>query len=117
MRHHRTVKKFRRKRDQRKAFLNSLAEALVSRERILTTEARAKALRPYVESLVTKAKSPTLAKRRNMIASLGGREKTVKKIFEVLALRFKDRKGGYLRITKIAKRSQDGRKSAVIEFV
>jgi large subunit ribosomal protein L17 len=97
--------------------LNSLAEALVSRERILTTEVRAKAIRPYVEGMITKAKQPTLAKRRVMIAALGGREKTVKKIFDVLAPRFKDRKGGYTRITKVVKKSQDGRQSALIEFV
>lgn len=117
MRHHSAVKKFRKQTDQRKAFMNSLAEALVSHERILTTETRAKAVKPYVERMITKAKVPTLAKRRLMIALLGGREKTVKKIFDVLAPRFKERKGGYLRITKVAKRSQDGRQSAVIEFV
>jgi len=117
MRHHNTNKKFGRKRDQRKAFLNSLTESLVQRERIVTTEARAKAVRPIVESLITKAKKPTLATRRIMIAKLGGREKTVKKLIDVLAPRFKDRKGGYIRITKVVKRSSDGRQSSVVEFV
>lgn len=108
---------FGRKRDQRFAFVSSLAEALVSREKILTTEARAKELRPFVESLITKGKSGTLAARRAIIATLGGREKTAKKIVDVLSPRFKERKGGYTRITKVAKRSSDGRKSAVIEFI
>lgn len=117
MRHHNVNKKFGRKRDQRKAFLNSLTESLVDREKIITTQARAKAIRPIVEGLITKAKKPTLAMRRTMIAKLGGREKTVKKIIDVLAPRFIDRKGGYIRITKVVKRSSDGRSSAVIEFV
>jgi len=117
MRHHNANKKFGRKRDQRKAFLNSLTESLVQREKIVTTEARAKAIRPIVEGLITRAKKPTLATRRVMIAKLGGREKTVKKIFDVLAPRFMERKGGYIRITKVVKRSSDGRQSAVVEFV
>ena len=97
--------------------MRSLAEALVSRERILTTEARAKELRPYVERMITDAKAGTLTARRLMISKLGGREKTVKKVFDVLAPRFKDRKGGYTRITKVVKKASDGRKSAVIEFI
>ena len=97
--------------------MRSLVEALVSRERILTTEARAKELRPYVERLISDAKKGTLSARRLMISKLGGREKTVKKVFDVLAPRFKDRKGGYTRITKVVKRSSDGRKSAIIELI
>ncbi len=117
MRHHNTNKKFRRERDQRFVFMNSLAEALITREKILTTEARAKAIRPYVESLITKGKLSTLAARRGITANLGGRVKAAKKVMDVLAPRFKDRKGGYTRITKVARRSSDGRSSAIIEFV
>ena len=101
----------------RKAFVASLVEALVKKEKILTTEARAKELRPVVEKMVTAAKSGTLAVRRNLISSLGGRRITAKKLIEVIAPRYKDRKGGYIRITKVVKRSSDGRQSAVIEFI
>lgn len=117
MNHGKKGRTFGRKRDVRKAFINSLAEALILRERIVTTEARAKEIRPYVESMITKAKAGTVSVRRNLIADLSGRERTAKKLIDVLAPRFKDRKGGYTRITKVVKKSSDGRKSAVIEFV
>ncbi len=117
MQHHKKGRIFGRKQGVRKAFVNSLAEALILRERIVTTEARAKEIRPVVEAMITKAKSGSVAARKNLIAKLGGREKTAKKVFEVLAPRFKERKGGYTRITKVVKKSSDGRKSAVIEFV
>lgn len=117
MQHHKKGRTFGRKRGVRKAFVNSLAEALILRERILTTEARAKEIRPFVEGLITKAKAGTLSARRNITATLGGREKIAKKLTEVLGPRFKERKGGYTRITKVAKRSSDGRKSALIELV
>ena len=117
MQHSKKGRTFGRKTDVRKAFLRSLAEALILRERIVTTEARAKEIRPYVESLITKGKTGTLAARRALTATLGGREKIAKKVVDVLAPRFKDRSGGYTRITKVVKRASDGRKSAVIEFV
>jgi len=117
MNHGKKGRTFGRKRDVRKAFINSLAEALILRERIVTTEARAKEIRPFVEGMVTKAKSGTVSMRRNLIATLSGREKVAKKLVEVLAPRFKGRKGGYTRITKVVKKSSDGRKSAIIEFV
>lgn len=117
MNHGKKGRTFGRKRDVRKAFINSLAEALILRERIVTTEARAKEIRPFVESMVTKAKSGTVSVRRNLIATLAGREKVAKKLMDVLAPRFKDRKGGYTRITKVVKKSSDGRKSALIEFI
>lgn len=117
MRHSKKGRTFGRKRDVRVAFLRSLAEALISRERIVTTEARAKELRPLVERFITAGKSGSVSARRALIEKLGGRERTAKKIIEVLSPRFKNRNGGYTRITKVAKRASDGRKSAVIEFV
>ncbi len=117
MRHHKTGRKFGRKRDQRVAFLRTLAESLILREKILTTEARAKEIRSVVEKLVTKARNDTLASRRLIMAHLAGRPKVVKKLFDVLAPRFKDRAGGYTRITKVVSRSGDGRQSAIIEFI
>lgn len=97
--------------------MRSLAEALITREKILTTEARAKAIRPYVEKLITRSKSGTVAARRVLATELGGRPATVKKLVDVLGPRFKDRKGGYTRITKVFKKVSDGRMSAVIELV
>jgi len=74
-------------------------------------------LRPFVEGLITKGKAGTVAARRALAEKLGGREKVAKKIVDVLSPRFKDRAGGYTRITKVVKRASDGRKSAVIEFI
>ena len=117
MRHSKIGRKFGRKSGVRKAFVSSLVEALVKKEKILTTEARAKELRPVVEGLVTYARSGTLAARRKITSKLGGRSAIAKKLIEVLGPRYKDRKGGYLRITKVVKRNSDGRQSAVIEFI
>lgn len=117
MRHHSTQRKFNRKRSVRKALLSSLAEALILKEKIVTTEAKAKELRKVVEPLITKGKSGTLHARRSLIASLQGRERVAKKILDTLAPRYKDRSGGYTRVTKVFKKSADARKKALIEFV
>lgn len=117
MHHHKTVRKFGRKRDQRKALVSSLAEALILKERILTTEARAKEIRGFVERLITAGKKPTLATRRGIIAKLAGRERLAKKIIDTLSPRYKDRTGGYTRVTKVFQKSSDARKYALIEFV
>lgn len=117
MRHHSTKRKFNRSRTQRKALLSSLAESLILKERIVTTEAKAKELRTVVEPLITKGKAASLAVRRNLIADLQGRERVAKKIIDTLAPRYKDRKGGYTRVTKVFKKSADARKMALIEFV
>jgi len=117
MRHHKTVRKFGRTKNQRNALVSSLAEALILKERILTTEARAKELRKFVEPLITAGKSGTLASRRSLIAKLAGRERVAKKVIDTLSPRYKDRKGGYTRVTKVFQKSTDGRKHALIEFV
>lgn len=117
MRHHSTQRKFNRSRTQRQALLASLAEALVLKEKILTTEAKAKELRKVIEPMITKGKVQTLAARRELISSLKGRERVAKKILDTLSPRYADRKGGYTRITKVFKKSADARKMALIEFV
>lgn len=117
MRHHSTNRKFNRPRNQRAALLSSLAESLVLKERIVTTEAKAKELRKVIEPLITKGKSGTLASRRSIISSTGGRERVAKKIIDTLSPRYRDRKGGYTRVTKVFKKSADARKMALIEFV
>lgn len=117
MRHHNTNRKFGRTKSVRKALLTSLAEALVLKERIVTTEAKAKELKKVVEPLITLGKSGTLHARRMLISKTGGRERVAKKIIDTLAPRYKDRTGGYTRVTKIFKKSADARKSALIELV
>lgn len=107
---------FGRKRDQRKALLQHLAVALVRHERIETTEARAKELRPFIERWVTKGREAnTLGRYRLMVSSLG--EKTAAKLRDEISPRYKDRTGGYTRIVKRTPRKGDAAKRAIIEFV
>lgn len=115
MRHHNANRKFGRKSNQRKALLSSLAYSLTHKGKIKTTEAKAKELRPFVEKLITLGKKETLASRRLLSSRVG--PMTAKKIATDLALVYKDRKGGYTRITKMVQRKTDGAKMAVIEFV
>ena len=97
--------------------MRSLARSLVLEERISTTEAKAKALRPFIERLVTYAKSGTLANRRLTKTRLGDDE-AVKKLFESIGPRYAERKGGYTRIVKRSLRGKnDARKLAYIAFV
>jgi large subunit ribosomal protein L17 len=108
---------FARPTAQRSALLRSLARSLVIEERISTTEAKAKALRPFIERLVTYGKTGTLASRRLALSTLHDKE-AVKKLFDVIAPRYADRNGGYTRIIKRTKRGlNDARKLAFIAFV
>ncbi len=108
---------FNRPANQRRALLRSLARSLVLEERISTTEAKAKALRPFVERLVTYSKKNTLASRRLAISRLQD-EAAVKKLFAAIGPRYAERAGGYTRIVKRAKRgANDARKLAYIAFV
>jgi large subunit ribosomal protein L17 len=108
---------FHRKTGQRRALIKSLARSLVLEERISTTEAKAKALRPFIERLVTYGKTGTVASRRLAKTRLGD-DAAVKKLFDAIAPRYADRKGGYTRIVKRAERgSNDARKLAYIAFV
>ncbi len=116
MRHHSVKRKFGREKDQRNALMRSLARNLINETKIRTTLAKAKELRPYVEKLVTKAKSGTLASRRTVISKLDG-EKETKVLFDTIAKKYADRKGGYIRIIKLAPRKLDAAPMAVIEFV
>jgi large subunit ribosomal protein L17 len=108
---------FNRPGNQRRALLRSLARSLIIHERIGTTEAKAKELRPFVERLVTYGKTGSLASRRLAIAKLGDKA-AVKKLFETISPRYAERKGGYTRVVKRSVRgATDGRKLAYIAFV
>ena len=119
MRHHNTNRKFGREKNQRRALLRSLAIALLDKEKIETTEAKAKEIRPYVEKLITKGKKADLATRRLLNSKLGSGGNLVSaKIVNDLSVRYKDRNGGYLRIVKTGNRNgSDGAAMAIIEFV
>jgi large subunit ribosomal protein L17 len=106
-----------RSQQQRGALLRALARSLILEERISTTEAKAKNLRPFVERLVSYAKLNTLASRRLSVTKLHD-DAAVKKLFAVIGPRYQTRAGGYTRIVKRAKRGfNDARKLAYISFV
>jgi len=109
------MRKFSRKTDQRRAFLKGLAASLIKNEKIKTTEARAKELRPFVERLVTYAKQGDLAGRRRVSGFLSA--PVARKLAKEIAPQFKERNGGYTRITKIGRRMSDGSSMVYIEFV
>jgi len=116
MRHHDANRKFGREKKVRVALLRSLAVSLIRDEKIKTTEAKAKEIRPYVEKLLTKGKKPTLATRRIITERLGG-VMAAKKLIDEIAPRYEKRDGGYTRIIKLAPRAGDGSPMAIIEFV
>lgn len=117
MRHHNKNKKFGRVRKQRTALMRSLARSLILHDKIQTTEAKAKALRPFIEKLITKGKDGTLSARRIILSRLGGSAVATAKLFDTLSPMYKERNGGYTRVTKVGTRVGDAAKEAIIEFV
>jgi large subunit ribosomal protein L17 len=117
MRHGNNKRKFGREKSERRALMNSLVSNLIIREKIKTTLPKAKELRPAAEKMVTLAKKGDMATRRLVISKLGGRARDVKKLFEVIAPKYADKKGGYTRIIKLGVRKSDGAELAQIEFV
>ncbi len=116
MKHHGNSSKLGRESGQRQALLRGLAKNLILHGRIKTTEAKAKALRPFVERIVTIAREDNLSARRLVKSRLGGEVK-VEKLFSEIAPRYAQRAGGYTRIIKIPARQGDASPQAVIEFV
>ena len=98
MRKRKKGRKLSRKRDQRKALLRSLVQNLILKEKIKTTEAKAKELVPFAEKQITKAKTGNLAVRRQLARYFS--QKIIKKLVEEIAPRYQERKGGYTRIIK-----------------
>ena len=116
MRHNNRGRKFHRTAEHRKAMFGNMCAALIKHEQITTTLPKAKDLRPIVEKLITLAKKGDLHARRQAIAQIRD-VAMVKKLFDVLGPRYKDRKGGYTRILKAGFRHGDNAAVGVIEFV
>ena len=116
MRHRRTINHLGRKTGHRKALLANLASSLILHKRMETTEAKAKALRVYVEPLITKSKEDTTHSRRTVFAYLKDKD-AVNELFRVVAPKIGTRPGGYTRILKIGFRAGDAADMAMIELV
>lgn len=116
MRHHDKNRKLGREKRQRTALIRSLARSLVLSEGIVTTEAKAKTLRPFIERLITTIKKGTLAGRRLVVEQLGDASGASKKMKE-LAERYEKRPGGYTRITRLGRVGKRVGEMARIELV
>lgn len=116
MRHQKKGKTLDRKKQPRQALLRNLAVSLILYEKVKTTEAKAKAVKPLVEKLITKGKENTLANRRYLMKYLYV-ENAVKKVLEVLGPKYKERQGGYTRIVKLGRRQGDGAPVVQLELV
>jgi len=116
MRHGFRGRRFNRTTEHRKAMFANMAAALIKHEQIVTTLPKAKDLRPVVEKLITLGKRGDLHARRQAMSKLRD-EAMVKKLFDVLGARYKDRNGGYTRVLKAGFRYGDNAPMAVIEFV
>ena len=117
MRHHNSNRKFGRPRNQRHALLKGLMLSLIKHGRIETTEAKAKEVRPLIEKMITKANVGTLASKRLVISRLYNLTAEANKLINDIAPKYKERTGGYTRITKLPRRGGDASKMAVIEFI
>ncbi len=117
MRHQRTRHKLSRDAAHRKALLQNLCKEIIQHERITTTEAKAKAVKPELEKLITLAKRGDLHARRQALSALGQDKFTVYKLFEEVAPRYVERPGGYARILKLGPRRSDSTEMVFLELV
>jgi large subunit ribosomal protein L17 len=121
MRHQRTRNKLSRSSSHRKALMRNLAREVIEHERIKTTEAKAKAVKPEVEKLITLARRGDIHARRQAASWLGQSDAEVKgivyKLFEEIAPRYEDRPGGYTRILKLGPRRSDSTEMVFLELV
>lgn len=116
MRHGKKHNHLGRQRGHRVALLRNLSISLVEYKRINTTVAKAKALRVFLEPLVTKSKTNSTHSRRTVFSNLQNKE-AVKELFDNISVKVADRPGGYLRIVRTGTRKGDGAETAMIEFV
>jgi large subunit ribosomal protein L17 len=117
MRHQKIRHKLSRDSAHRKALLMNLSKELIDHERIETTEAKAKAVKPHVEKLITLAKRDDLHARRQALSALAQDKFTVHKLFVEVAPRYVERPGGYTRILKLGPRRSDATEMVLIELV
>jgi large subunit ribosomal protein L17 len=117
MRHQKTRNKLSRDSAHRKALFANLTKELIDHERIKTTEAKAKAVKPEVEQLITLAKRGDLHARRQALSALGQDSSIVHKLFEEVAPRYAQRPGGYTRILKLGPRRSDSTEMVFLELV
>ena len=116
MKHNIKNKKLNKTSSQRKAMFMNMSNSLIKHEQITTTLPKAKELKRFVEKIITLGKKGNLESRRMAISILQD-QKMAKKTFDVLAVRYKERNGGYTRIIKLGNRFGDNAPTAVIEFV
>ena len=117
MRHQKDRGKLSRSASHRKALFMNLAREVIDHERIKTTEAKAKAVKPEVERLITLAKRGDLHARRQALSALGQDKFVVYKLFEELGPRYAERPGGYTRILKLGPRKSDATEMVYLELV
>jgi large subunit ribosomal protein L17 len=117
VRHQKSKGKLSRDSAHRKALLMNLSKEIIAHERIETTAAKAKAVKPEVERLITLAKRGDLHARRQALSKLAQDKFAVHKLFEELAPRYADRAGGYTRILKLGPRRSDATEMVLIELV
>jgi large subunit ribosomal protein L17 len=117
MRHGRNRHKLSRDTAHRKALLKNLSRDLIEHERIKTSQAKAKAVKPHVEKLITLGKRGDLHARRQALSALGQDRFLVHKLFEEVAPRYAERPGGYTRIVKLGPRPSDSTEMVFLELV
>jgi len=117
MRHQKTRNKLSRDSAHRKSLLMNLTKEVLEHERIKTSEAKAKAVKPEIEKLITLAKRGDLHARRQALSALGQDKFAVYKLFEEVAPRYADRPGGYTRILKLGPRRSDATEMVYLELV
>jgi len=119
MKHCKKGRKLGRTKDQRKALLKTLASNLILREKIKTTEAKAKEVRPFIEKLITKSRVTGATNKLSAVKHLAKYlpKEARKKIMKEIGPRYQERAGGYTRIIKLGPRKIDGAKMAIIELV
>jgi large subunit ribosomal protein L17 len=117
MRHQRQRYQLSRSASHRRLLLRNLSKEIIDHERITTTEAKAKAVKPEVEKLITLAKRGDLHARRQALSTLGQDKFVVYKLFEEIAPRYSERSGGYTRIVKLGPRRSDSTEMVLLELV
>jgi large subunit ribosomal protein L17 len=117
MRHQKQRNKLSRSSAHRKALLRNLSRELIEHERIRTSQAKAKAVKPKVEKLITLGKRGDLHARRQALSELGQDKFVVHKLFEEIAPRYAERNGGYTRIIKLGPRRSDSTEMVLLELV